>query len=87
MKSATEYAFDLIADVDFSDKEAAAKKMTEIADAKESKEIDATNTKITTYVYMHRSDLDEANTKALEDVEKYATERAKELQEKMLGAN
>lgn len=28
MKSATEYAFDLIADVDFSDKEAAAKKMT-----------------------------------------------------------
>lgn len=36
---------------------------------------------------MHRSDLDEANTKALEDVEKYATERAKELQEKMLGAN
>lgn len=87
MKSATEYAFDLIADVDFSDKEAAAMKMTEIADAKESKEIDATNTKITTYVYMHRSDLDEANTKALEDVEKYATERAKELQEKMLGAN
>lgn len=86
MKDATTYSFDMIQKVDLSDKEEAAKKMTEIASDPENREIDRVNTAITAYIYSHRAQLDEANQDALKKVEEYAVERAGELRDRMKAA-
>lgn len=86
IKDATTYSFDMIQKVDLSDKEEAAKKMTEIASDPENREIDRVNSAITAYIYSHRAQLDEANQDALKKVEEYAVERAKELQDRMKAA-
>jgi len=84
LKAGISYTFDGMADIDMSDADEAQKKISEFTTTEESKAIDKTSGTIMEYVYTHRDDLDEANSKALSDFESYAQQRAQELQSKVL---
>ncbi|MDE7124902.1 MAG: hypothetical protein K2O12_00260, partial [Muribaculaceae bacterium] len=84
-KAATAIIFDGMANIDTNDNEKAQEQIRKFTDSDEYKMIEKASGKIMSYLVMHTDDLDEANKKAMDDVEQYAKDRAMELQKKMFG--